>query len=132
MQPRSLQTLYDAYQRIRDAKLAEQKQASIRLTAMQRCLGLSATGTKSQQSSGFRRIQLCRDALDALDRRGWIRSFHQREFHDHFIRACARIFWKTEKPGQFARDHQRILESNGWGTLSQVNLEIEKRNGSGD
>lgn len=54
-----------------------------------------------------------------LSRRGWNRSFHQREFHDHFIRACARIFWKTEKPGAFARDHQRILESNGWSSLRQ-------------
>ena len=56
---------------------------------------------------------------DSRARRGWNRSFHQREFHDHFIRACARIFWKTEKPGTFARDHQRILESNGWASLSQ-------------
>ena len=54
-----------------------------------------------------------------LNRCGWNRSFHQREFHDHFIRACARIFWKTEKPGTFARDHQRILEANGWPHLSQ-------------
>ena len=57
--------------------------------------------------------------LTVLARRGWNRSFHQREFHDHFIRACARIFWKTEKPGTFARDHQRILELNGWASLSQ-------------
>ena len=60
-----------------------------------------------------------RDALDALDRQGWQRSFHQRLFHDNFIRACARIFWKTEPPGSFARDHQKILEINGWDHLSQ-------------
>lgn len=54
-----------------------------------------------------------------LDTQGWQRSFHQRLFHDHFIRACARIFWKTEPPGAFARDHQKILESNGWDHLSQ-------------
>ncbi len=69
--------------------------------------------------SGFQRIQRCRNALEALDRQGWQRSFHQRLFHDHFIRACARIFWKTETPGSFARDHQRILEMNGWDHLSQ-------------
>jgi hypothetical protein len=57
--------------------------------------------------------------LEALDRQGWQRSFHQRLFHDNFIRACARIFWKTEKPGSFARDHQKILEMNGWDHLSQ-------------
>ena len=60
-----------------------------------------------------------REALEALDRQGWQRSFHQRLFHDYFIRACARIFWKTEPPGSFARDHQKILEMNGWDHLSQ-------------
>jgi hypothetical protein len=60
-----------------------------------------------------------REALEALDRQGWQRSFHQRLFHDYFIRACARIFWKTEPPGAFARDHQKILEMNGWDHLSQ-------------
>lgn len=61
----------------------------------------------------------CRQALDALDRRGWQRSFHQRMFHDNFIRACARIFWKRDPHGTFAKDHQRILEVNGWDHLSQ-------------
>ena len=60
-----------------------------------------------------------REALEALDGIGWQRSFHQRLFHDHFIRACARIFWKTEPPGSFAKDHQKILEMNGWDHLSQ-------------
>jgi len=60
-----------------------------------------------------------REALEALDRQGWLRSFHQRLFHDHFIRACARIFWKTEPQGSFARNHQKILEMNGWDHLSQ-------------
>ena len=32
--------------------------------------------------NGLKRIQLCRNALDALDRRGWDRSFHQRLFHE--------------------------------------------------
>lgn len=32
--------------------------------------------------TGIRRIQLCRTALDALDRCGWDRSFHQRLFHE--------------------------------------------------
>ena len=75
--------------------------------------------TEAKTGTGFQRIQKCREALEALDRQGWQRSFHQRLFHDHFIRACARIFWKTEKPGSFARDHQKILEMNGWDHLSQ-------------
>jgi hypothetical protein len=93
---------------------------------------------------GFQRIQRCRTALDALDRRGWKRlvvflycryfiamyqqwlvmvnihrSYFQRKFHEQFIRATARIFWKLEGPGQFARDHQKILEVNGWDFIAQ-------------
>ena len=73
-----------------------------------------------QRGRGFARMKRCRDALEAIDKtESWTRSFHQRLFHDHFIRACARIFWKTEAPGTFARDHQKILELNGWDNLAQ-------------
>lgn len=122
-----LQEMYDAYQLVHDAKEAERKLRTMRLTSLQRFLGVTPDSTRTgvaahagpALSAGFKRIELCREALAALDRQGWNRSYHQREFHDHFIRACARIFWKTEKPGTFARDHQRILEVNGWGSLSQ-------------
>lgn len=73
----------------------------------------------STERSGFDRIQLCRDALNVLDSKGWNRSFHQRLFHDQFIRACARVFFKTDKPGSFARAHQAILELNSWENLTQ-------------
>lgn len=69
--------------------------------------------------SGFKRIEKCRMALAAIDKRGWDRSFHQRDFHESFIRASARVFWKTEPPGQFQKDHQYILESNKWDHLAQ-------------
>lgn len=123
----SMQAVYDAYQLIYDAKEAERKLRTMRLTSLQRYLGVTPDSVRTrgaaqagpELSAGFKRIELCREALAALDRQGWNRSYHQREFHDHFIRACARIFWKTEKPGTFARDHQRILEVNGWASLSQ-------------
>lgn len=126
-EPLSLQAMYDQYQRIYDAAESERRLRTMRLTSLQRYLGVTPDSARTgslahtglEQSAGFRRIQLCREALAALDRQGWNRSYHQREFHDHFIRACARIFWKTEKPGAFARDHQRILEVNGWSSLSQ-------------
>lgn len=85
------------------------------LTALQARRAQQARST----SSGFQRIELCRKALEALDTRGWQRSYHQKMFHETFMRACARVFWKTEKPGQFARDHQKILQFNGWDHLSQ-------------
>jgi hypothetical protein len=125
MSAESMQTLYDSYQRIHDAREAERRLRTMRLTSLQRFLGVTPGARAGQapppqeQSAGFKRIEQCREALAALDRQGWNRSYHQREFHDHFIRACARIFWKTEKPGSFARDHQRILEVNGWSSLSQ-------------
>ena len=75
--------------------------------------------TQSSQIDGFHRIQLCRDALDILDGAGWQRSYHQRVFHDHFIRSCSRVFFKTDPPGSFARAHQVLLELNSWDNLSQ-------------
>lgn len=77
----------------------------------------SRSGVKNRD--GFLRMQACRDALDALDRKGWQRSFHQRMFHENFIRACARVFYKTEPQGTFARAHQAILDYNGWDNLAQ-------------
>ena len=69
--------------------------------------------------SGFTRMQKCRDALEAIDRQGWQRSFHQKQFHEEFIRASSRVFWKTEAAGMFERDHRAILEFNGWDNLPQ-------------
>ena len=74
---------------------------------------------QSTEIDGFRRMQMCRDALDILDGAGWQRSYHQRVFHDHFIRACSRVFFKTDPPGSFARAHQALLELNSWDNLSQ-------------
>ena len=65
------------------------------------------------------RMTDCRDALAHLDRCGWNRSFHQRLFHEDFLKACTRIFWKLEPPGQFARDHQKVLVENNWEHLAQ-------------
>lgn len=70
-------------------------------------------------ASGFARMELLRRALRSLDSGGWQRSFHQKMFHEKFLCACSRVFWKTERPGQFARDHQTILTLNGWDNLAQ-------------
>ena len=69
--------------------------------------------------SGFSRMQCCRDALSFLDENGWKRSFHQRQFHDDFIRACTRIFWKREAPGKFPREQCEILRRNNWSHIQQ-------------
>lgn len=73
----------------------------------------------SQGKNGFDRIEACRRALGALDHCGWQRSFHQRQFHEAYIRACARVFFKTDGHGAFARHQKRLLELNGWNHIAQ-------------
>lgn len=104
------------YDRVAQDREDERLHRQRRRTVLQNYLH---TGDRPQECSGFHRMQKCRQGLEALDRRGWQRSFHQRMFHDNFIRACARIFWKNEKHGTFAKDHQKILEVNGWDHLAQ-------------
>jgi hypothetical protein len=107
----SFQHLYDAYE------------STHRPPPPQRALSAMELFTKRRNTGGslsaFDRIKECRRALEALDRQGWNRSYHQRQFHEQFIRACARIFYKTEPAGVFQRDHQRLLQVNGWQNLSQ-------------
>ena len=69
--------------------------------------------------TGFTRMARSRLALECMDRQGWERSVFQKKFHDAFLQATARIFWKKEGQGQFARDHQKILEINAWDHLAQ-------------
>ena len=111
--------LYAAYDEVQAER---ERQAQLRARPhnpvqafLQRNTGAGAHGGKD----GFVRMQDCRLALEALDGRGWQRSFHQRMFHDNFIRSCARVFFKTEPPGAFARAHQAVLDLNGWDNLSQ-------------
>ena len=109
--PLSFQPIYDAYH---SAHIPPAPVAA--MSAMDLfCKRRKVVGTVG----AFDRIDMCRKGLEALDRQGWNRSYHQRQFHEQFIRACARIFYKTEPPGTFQRDHQRLLQGNGWNNLSQ-------------
>ena len=108
--------LYEAYDQLLEEKLRLQAETRMSRNALQRFLR-SRSGARARD--GFARMQQCRDALDAMDRQGWQRSFHQRMFHENFIRACARVFFKFEPQGAFARAHQAILDLNGWDNLSQ-------------
>lgn len=107
----SFQALYDAYEAAHRPPPPQKA-----LSAMEQ---FTQRRTACGSMSAFDRIKECRRALEALDRQGWNRSYHQRQFHEQFIRACARIFYKTEPPGVFQRDHQRLLQVNGWKNLSQ-------------
>lgn len=111
--------LYRAHaERVREeTALCRERQTLQPTFALQR-----RTGRAASRPDGWSRMARCRRALEALDRRGWQRSFHQKQFHEQFIRSCSRVFWKTEKAGQFARDHKTILEFNGWESLPQEML----------
>jgi hypothetical protein len=93
------------------------KERTVMCTGLQSRMQSKAHAT--QDESGFTRMQRCRDALAKLDERGWKRSYHQRLFHDDFLKACTRIFWKLEPPGAFARQHLEILQRNNWTHISQ-------------
>ncbi len=108
--------LFAAYDRIQTARQSRTAADSAQRNILEQFMYKSV---EAKSSDGFLRINRCREALNCIDRQGYQRSFHQRLFHDHFIRACARIFWKTEPAGSFARNHQKILELNGWDNLSQ-------------
>jgi hypothetical protein len=78
-----------------------------------------ASGAREVRQEPMHYMQLCRAYLAKLDTQGWSRSYHQRLFHDDFLKACTRSFWKLEPPGQFARDHQRVLRVNSWDHIAQ-------------
>ena len=90
-----------------------------RMTALQARVHAKRQCVRHARKTPLQAMQACRDALNRLDDRGWNRSYHQRLFHDDFLKACTRIFWKTEPPGSFSRDHQRVLRENNWTHLSQ-------------
>lgn len=68
---------------------------------------------------GFSRIKKLRSALNALDKGGWERSYHQRCFHEQFLCAVCRVLFKTDPPGHFERSYPRLLETNNWETIRQ-------------
>jgi len=76
-------------------------------------------GAKEAKKDPLEYMELCRKYLAKMDTQGWNRSYHQRLFHDDFLKACTRSFWKLEKPGQFARDHQKVLRCNNWDHIAQ-------------
>ena len=109
----SFQSIYDTYEETIKQKSAQNT------TLMSALDAVLNRGHRKTTSTGFERMALLRKALLSLDESGWQRSFHQKLFHDKFTNACARVFWKTDKPGQFAKDHQHILLENGWDNLAQ-------------
>ena len=113
----SLARLFAALDSMHEEEQAGQAQAGRALTAMERHM---AGYVVSANQDGIKRMNACRRALDALDRQGWQRSFHQRLFHEEYLKSCARVFFKRDGPGAFARMHNRLLEVNSWESTPQA------------
>lgn len=133
---RSFRADLSAYLQYHKAQEAKKTESEMHLTAgQQRLLGAVTVSkmrgrtdpahdtTPSTASGvtrdGFFHMKRLREALAALDHAGWKRSYHQRQFHQDFLRACTRVFFKTEPPGSFERAHKRVLQLNGWDHLPQ-------------
>ena len=103
----------------------ETAESTHRVVASQSALSSRLEGLREQNSKGtqrktpMQRMRECRDALALLDTTGWNRSFHQRQFHEDFLKACTRTFWKMEPIGSFAKMHQKVLQENSWEHLAQ-------------
>lgn len=108
-------TAFDQKNEGKDAIHASDRTSIVR-TAIERHMGCFQN---AENMNGIKRIQLCRQGLDALDRRGWNRSFHQRMFHEEYLKSCTRVFFKRDGPGAFSRAHSRVLEVNGWDSTPQ-------------
>lgn len=113
----SLNRLFDAFDESEAQKIADRARNDVASrSVIDRHMDAYSSG---EGMNGLKRIELCRRALDALDRRGWERSFHQRQFHEEYLKSCARIFFKRDGPGAFNRAHARVLEVNGWDSTPQ-------------
>lgn len=82
------------------------------------------------KEDGFDRMERCRMALRVLDENGWQRSHHQKVFHEAYIRAVSRVFFKADGDGSFMRAHQRLLQANNWSHIqSEVLISTPRRFG---
>ena len=109
----------DYVAQISQAEEEVQEAAAAAASAVESGENEDASSSHARKSNGFERMKQCRMALEALDVAGWKRSYHQRLFHEAYIAACARPFWKLDPPGAFARAHQKILDINNWDNLAQ-------------
>jgi hypothetical protein len=121
-------SLRRALERVRASKIQETTAVVVLQPALQRRIESRvqgavannwAVGAREAKRDPLEYMQLCRKYLAKLDTLGWNRSYHQRLFHDDFLKACTRSFWKLEPPGQFARDHQKVLRVNSWDHIAQ-------------
>ena len=62
--------------------------------------------------TGDARLRTVRGLLAEIDKRGFERSNHQIRFHEAFMRACSRVYYKEE----WSVHKSMIMRQNGWTT----------------
>jgi hypothetical protein len=108
-------------------KAASDRSRNIMLGSLQRHLVATVCAEKAD---GFSRMEKCRMALRILDNSGWKRSHHQKLFHESYIRACSKIFFKVDGEAAFLRAHQQLLKDNNWPHIqSEVLISTPRRFG---
>jgi hypothetical protein len=121
---------FASYKRLRDRDV-EREQRRLNRSQMMGSLQRHLKNTvNSVKEDGFDRIEKCRMALRVLDMNGWNRSHHQRVFHENYIRATSRVFFKADGEGAFMRSHQKLLQINNWENIqSEVLISTPRRFG---
>jgi hypothetical protein len=121
---------HDDYTRLNRRDIDRQaifRERSLMLNSLKRHM---RTTIREFKEDGFDRMERCRMALRVLDENGWMRSHHQKIFHEAYIRAVSRVFFKADGEGAFMRSHQRLLQANGWSHIqSEVLISTPRRFG---
>ena len=101
---------FQSYDRVTREKEAEKRRRGTRRTALENCLSFTA----KSECNGFQRIRRCRQALEALDRRGWQRSKHPK--------LVVRVGWTARSDSRkmrrwkrrWHRSARRYASSSSW------------------
>lgn len=132
----SLAELFDQQCRVLDQRAIEQRRQH-ELTILVRQEDASCSANTASECVSFERFTTDRFKGDArlravkrllgeIDGRGYERSNHQVRFHDAFIRACSRVFYREE----WAVHKAMIQRHNNWATTpSEIMISTPRRFG---
>lgn len=92
--------------------------------ASRECVHFERYGSDPYNGDG--RLRAVRALLAQVDERGFERSNQQVRFHDAFIRACSRVFYREE----WSIHKAAIMRHNGWATTpSEIMISTPRRFG---
>lgn len=130
----NLAELFDRHVRVLEQRAFEQRrrceltclvrQEEITASASNECVSFERFHT--DKFAGDARLRTVRRLLGEIDKRGFERSNHQVRFHDAFIRACSRVFYREE----WSVHKAMIMRHNSWAsTPSEIMISTPRRFG---